>query len=378
MTEETPKFKPSVSQGVEYNALAVGGEIMLKEESELAPEEVVELTVIAIEAITGKEPEAEITIKNFAEKIESSIILGVKNLPETLVAEFKTFDIPAHSEKVAELLFKISQENNVKQLSELQMALIGQYINIISKAQNGGDKGFIPAVASEVKGLDCSLSVWSLKEKLQSAGVSDISFEFGYPPGHAVGVVTVADGRLIYVDAQNGFIAEVELEQVIDSNNFDTAYPIYKIISSKQILSSLPAEKENAIMQHESSKYMPQYLGVREDGLLHTLGNMHMLINPSSLTFYTESARRFRAGIGMPEPKPGLHYVRGSNRFSGKKEEGVNAEYNLPWESYWEKFNRLVTKVSGGKTIYETKFGELEEIHHSDFLKANLEESPRV
>lgn len=72
---------------------------------------------------------------------------------------------------------------------------------------------------------------------------------------------------------------------------------------------------------------MPKYLGVRKDGVLHTLGNMHMLVNPESPVYGTETARRFREQLK-----------------------------NDPVE--WKKFESLVNQVDGGRVIQETHFGE--------------------
>ena len=93
-----------------------------------------------------------------------------------------------------------------------------------------------------MQGIDCSLSAWALKEKLQSATGPNLSFEFGYPPGHAVGIITVADGKRLYVDAQNGFVEEVELQQVSDPKDPNMAYPIFEVISSKRMSGNLPDE----------------------------------------------------------------------------------------------------------------------------------------
>jgi len=385
MSEREPKFEPPMAENTEQQKPRTEIPEALPEKKELTPEEARQLAGVAIEAVSGKKLEGELTTENIEEKIENSILDGVRGLPESLAEKLNTVDASVLNGKAAELLSQISQEQNPQRLAELQTELIYQYIGVISRVQNGGDKGFVPSVAKEVDGLDCSLSAWALKEKLQSAGITNMSFEFGYPPGHAVGVIKVADGRRLYVDAQNGFVEEVELGQVTDPNNPDTAYPIFEVRASKRIAGHLPNEGEVTRARQEGSDYVPQYLGVRKDGLLHTLGNMHMLANPGSPTFYTESAKRFREGIGMPEPEPVL-YEAGKRTLERWQAAGaVDAdwdkyvtegmgeklpqavEYNQQWSKYWEKFNRLVDKIAGGKTIYDTKFGELEEKHHTDY-----------
>jgi hypothetical protein len=388
MSERWPKFEPPMAENSENQEPLKGRPEEAVERKELTHEEEVRLAVIAIESIGGQKSEEEINFENLEAKIEESILEGVQGLPEALGEKLKTVDSAALNERAMELLSQLSQEQNPQKLAKLQTELIYQYIGIISRVQNGGDKGFIPSVAKEVEGMDCSFSAWALKEKLQSAGVQNMQFEFGYLPGHSVGVIKVADSRRLYVDAQNGFVQEIELEQVTDPNNPDTAYPIFEVKTSKRIAGHLPNEGEVTRTCSEGSDYVPKYLGVREDGLLHSLGNMHMLANPGSPTFYTESARRFREGIGMPEPEPAL-YEAGKKTVERWQAAGVidadwdkyfreemgeklpqAVEYHQQWSKYWEKFNQLVDKIARGKTIHDTKFGELEEQHHAKYQEA--------
>ncbi len=392
MSEKEPKFELPMAENTEQQPDTEKPAIKL-ESKELSPVEIGQLSGVAIEAISGAKSEKKVTVENFKQEIEQSILNGVRGLPEALAEKLKTVDASLLNQKAEELLSQITKEQNPQRLAELQTELIYQYIGVISRVQNGGDKGFIPSVAKEVEGLDCSLSAWALKEKLQSAGVQKISFEFGYPPGHAVGVVKVADGRQLYVDAQNGFVEEVQLEQVNDPNNPDTAYPIFEVKASKRITGHLPNEGEVTRTRSEGSDYVPKYLGVREDGLLHSLGNMHMLANPTSPTFYTESARRFREGIGMPELEPTLYEAgkkamekwRTDSAQDNKLQKYLGEEmgtdlnkamlYTEKWKSYYTKFEGLVEKVAGGKTIYDTEFGELEERHHADYKEAQRKAS---
>ncbi len=377
MPKKEPAFKLPIAENPEQQLDTEIPAIKL-ESKELSPVEIGQLSGVAIEAIRGARSATEVTEENFKQEIERSILNGVRGLPEALAKKLETVDASLLNQKAKELLSQITEEQDLQRLAKLQIELIYQYIGVISRVQNGGDRGFIPSVAIEVEGLDCSLSVWALKEKLQSAGVQNISFEFGYPPGHAVGVIKVADGRQLYVDAQNGFVEEVQLEQVYDPNNPDTAYPIFEVKASKR---------------SAGSNYIPKYLGVREDGLLHSLGNMHMLANPTSPTFYTESARRFREGIGMPELEPTLYEAgkkamerwRTDNAQDNELQKYFGEEmgmdlnkviaYTEKWKSYYAKFEGLVEKVAGGKTIHDTKFGELEERHHANYQVAQRKAS---
>lgn len=360
------------------------------EKQDLTSEEVRQLAGLAIDAIGGKISAEKITPENFKEKIENAILDGVQGLPELLAEKLKKVDIESFNARAEELLSKIAETEDTKNLAELQIELIYQYIGIISRVQNGGDKGFTPALAKEFQGLDCSLSTWALKEKLQNSKVPHISFEFGYPPEHAVALITLADGRRIYTDAQDGFVEEpnLEQEQVSDPQNTDTAYPIFEITSSKRILGHLPDGGEVTHTRPEGGEFHHKYFGARKDGLLHTLGNMHMLLNPGSITFYSESARRFRAGLGMPEMEPSLYQswkaVVERWQAAGAKDsqwddylkKGMDDqlsqayEYEKEWPKYWEKFDRLVEKIAGGKTIYETEFFEKDKEYQRGFQSA--------
>lgn len=320
----------------------------MPDKKELKPKEIIKCANAAIESIGGKE-QKELNEENWKEAVEKSILNGVHELPELLADKLKTVDGPLFNAKAEEILSQISQEQDFAKIAQLQIELIYQYIGIISRVQNGGDKGFTPLVAREVNGLDCSLSAWALKEKLQASGVENISFEFGYLPGHAVGVVTLADKSKMYVDAQNGIVEKVDLEEVSEEDT-KTAYPIFKITTRERMVGHLPSEEATTRTNKTGSDYTPGWIGIQEDGILHTLGNMHMFINPSSGIFNTEAAEKFREGLNINVPVSEL---------SGEQ-----------WTSYWEKFDKLVEKLKGGKTIYDTKWGKLEEQRHEDYRNA--------
>lgn len=317
------------------------------ETQELSPKEILHLAKTSIEAINAKN-ETELDQENWKEIAEQAILDGVKNLPEALADQLKTVDTDLLNKRAEELIVEISKEKDPAKIAQLQTELIFQYIGIISRVQNGGDKGFTPEVAKEVQGMDCSLSVWALKEKLESSGVKNISFEFGNPPGHMVGIVGVADGRKLYVDAQNGIVEEVELENVADENNPE-AKSIFEIKSKKRIIGHLPNEGETTRTKRDGSDYVARYIGVDESGLALTLGNMHMYVNPESPTFNTETARKFRESQNIPNEV--------SELVDGK------------WQNYYRKFEKFVKSIQG-ETIYDTKFAELEDRNHTEYEEA--------
>ncbi len=308
------------------------------ERKELTPEEFRRFSKTTIETIVGGEFSGELEGNETEIKaaIEQAILDSIKGLPEELAKKLGTVDPAPLKERAGQLLSEIQQESDPQKRAGLQKELIFQHIALISRVQNGGDKGFIPSVAREVDGLDCSLSAWALKEKLASAGVPDLQYEFGYPSGHAVGIVSIADGRKLYVDAQNGFVSEIEVQQVQDEANPDTAYPIYEVTKSSRLSGNIPGEGEVALARPDGSDYLPKYLGIQESGLLHSIGNLHMLVSKESPTYNTETAARFRDALN-----------------------------NDPAE--WEHFQQFVEKIAGGKVIQETEFEKQSQQHRNEY-----------
>ncbi len=305
-----------------------------KEQANL--KEIVYHSTAAIEAIVGHQPKMEITSQNFKEQIEVSLMSAVAGLPEHLAKKLGTVDAELLNDDAEKILIKMKEEKDPANLADLQIELIFRYIAITSRVQNGGDKGFLPSVAKEVDGMDCSLSVWSLKQKLEQAKAPNLEFKFGYPVEHAVAVIRIADGRIIYVDAQNGFIEEVKLKEVHDLVALNTVYKIFEITDAKTLIGHLPNEGEVSMTRPEGSNYVPKYLGIQQDGLLHTLGNMHMLLNPESPIYNLETATKFRARTGMSETE------------------------SKEWKKHYTPFEAFVQKAVGGKEIYDTKFATQE------------------
>ena len=383
MSNRELNSEQSMKQNVEISEIKP--EIVSKKE-ELKPREIIEYASTAIEAIGGQD-ETELNQGNWRKVVEKSILDNVGELPELLADKLKTVDAPLLNARAQEILSQISQEQDPIKIAQLQIELIYQYIGIISRVQNGGDKGFTPSIAKEVNGMDCSLSAWSLKEKLENSGVKGVSFKFGYLPGHAVGVITLADKRQVYVDAQNGIVERVEMEEVFEPNDTKMAYPLFEITSRERMVAHLPNEEEATRTNKTGSDYTPQWIGVQEDGTFHTLGNMHMFANPQSPTFYSETGRKFREGIGMPELEPELYEAgrRAMERWQTDKasdnemgryfveEMGDNLQegmaYNDQWNSYYAKFGQFLEDIikNEGITINdeESTFGNMERARHA-------------
>lgn len=319
-----------ITDAAEYNSPA--------EQRELSPEEFSTYSNIAIETISGDKNAEKILEDETAlkETIERTILAGVNNLPEKIAENIKTVDPTPFNEQADNIVSALKIETDPSKRAELQKELIFQFITIISRVQNGGDKGIIPSVAREVNGLDCSLSTWSLKEKLASSGVQDITFEFGYPNDHAVGIITVADGKRLYVDAQNGYVAEITLQEVVDEQNMDTAYPIFEITSHQLLTGTIGNEGKTQLTREDGCDYIPKFLGIQESGTLHTIGNFHMLINRESPLYATEAGASFRKALDN-DPKK------------------------------WKRFELFAEKIAGGKVIQETKFKQLSEEHKKEY-----------
>lgn len=287
----------------------------------------------ALEAIVGSEVGAESSVEALKQQLEDSILKGVEGLPELLANQLGTVNADLLNEDAQRLLKEIEKESDPDKLSALQVELIFRYIAITGRVQNGGDKGFLPTVTKEVQGMDCSLSVWALKQKLQN--VKELKFAFGYPVEHAVGIIEIADGRTLYVDAQNGFVEEVQLQEVQDPNTPDTVYRIFEVKEKKTLSGHLPKEGEVTMTRPEGNDYVPKYLGIQKDGLLHTLGNMHMLLNPESPVFQSATAKRFREQLGMPDDA-------------------------MDWRHYYKPFEDFLQTFKDGKEIFDTKFNTKE------------------
>jgi hypothetical protein len=279
----------------------------------------------AIEALGVSFETKELAGEDFNAIFERAMFEGVHGLPEELAERLSTVDVSALNERAQKLIAEIVEQKGTAEKAKKQIELMYQFITLISRVQGAGDKAITPALARELNEMDCSLSAWSLKEKLQNASIDDYKFEFGYPKNHAVGIITVADGRKLYVDAQNGYIAEIELAEVEHAQQGKTAYPIFEVTQAKSLSGHLPDGSEVVVAQPGGLAQVPRYLGIRKDGTLHTIGNMHMFTNPKSPIYSTHTAQEFRKKVPDAEHGP---------------------------------FGELANEVAGGLVIQETEFDE--------------------
>jgi len=351
----------------------------------LTDEEIDYFSRSADKAISGQCEVAGINAKNDREVLEGTMLASVHGLPEKLAHTLGTVDPAPFLERAEALRGQIGRETEPKKIAELQTDIIYQYIAIISKVQNGGGEGFTPALAREVNGMDCSLSAWSLKEKLQ--GIPHLQFKFGYPPGHAIGVVTLADGRKLYVDAQNGFAREVSFLKPIGTKETGAAYEIVEVQQGEKVLGELPNGEKVSITRADGCEYVPNYMGMSESGVLLTTGNMFMFAFPTSQAYFSNTGRTFRKNIGIPEMPTAL-YEKASFALQKWKKEGADpakfeqmgkeslgddyqkvVDYDASCKEKFQKFEAYVDQhIAGGKTLYHEDFKHLMdafERHHA-------------
>jgi len=302
------------------------GEQFLDNNEKMNMSPAVRAALLAIDKNFSEEPVGE-SKQQIITALESTMMKALHGLPEELAKQTGSVDAEILDTRANQLIQELVSHQDPIERAKLQTELIYQYIALISRVQGSGEKAFTPELAREIGEMDCTLSAWSLKEKLKSSGVKDIGFQFGYPSGHAVGIVKLANGNILYVDAQNGFAAKIETKHVQDSEHQDTAYQIFEITNSKRLSGEIPNEGRVEMARPNGSSYIPKYLGIRKDGTLHTLGNMHMLTNPESPVYSTETAKHFREQLK-----------------------------NDPTE--WKRFEQIVDRVADGKVIQETRFGE--------------------
>lgn len=81
----------------------------------------------------------------------------------------------------------------------------------IHAVQNRVMGGITPNLSRELNGMDCSMSTWVMQHETKKAG---LQFAWGSQVGHAVGIITLKDGKTYYADGQGGFVEEIEYSEV--------------------------------------------------------------------------------------------------------------------------------------------------------------------
>ncbi|MBM3230987.1 hypothetical protein FJZ28_01525 [Candidatus Peregrinibacteria bacterium] len=356
---------------------------------------------ITAEAFSDRKTmDASLTGANYQKRLEAQMLQDLHGLPEQLAARLGTVNPEPFNRRAAELREEIGKAKSPEDVAALQVQLIYQYIAIISRVQNGGDSGFLPSLAREVEGIDCSLSAWCLQEKLQ--GVPQLTFQSGYARGHAIAILTLANGKIVYVDAQNGFVTQVDLQEEKDTAHPKTAYPIYKISNPQRLSGHLEGEGEVMIAREDGCDYLPPYVGVHPSNILHSVGNMHMLwrLTPEAVgdpafwnVYRTKAAAEFRQNMRLPPLDTAVYAAIDEAFATWKRESGYHKDY-VPFvlkaleekaglsegaarqilQGHFEECDRLMGKFEawkengeGGVTLADTRFDGLSEAHHQQW-----------
>jgi len=281
---------------------------------------------------------------DFKKTFEQKMLKWVKNLPEEISENLWVDGVDKINECASEIVMKIKEESNLEKIADLQIQLIFQYIALTSRVQNWWMHWVLPWICREINWLDCSISTWCLKEKLEASGIDNIDFSFWCPSWHVVWVIKLADERQLYVDAQNWFINEVELNQVYDEDHLDTAYPIYEIVNSKLLSGNIPTIWSTSMARKEGSNYLPQYLWIDKSWVSLTIWNFHMMaLEPD------EDMKTYSTNI--------------ASKFRHKLHNDI---------TQWKKFEEFVSQETWWKVIQETKFEQLSYDHHSNYRRLML------
>jgi len=367
----------------------------------LSQEDTLHFAQITSEALGEKQKSGTFDKQDYQSQLEAIMLQQVHNLPELLAKRLGTSNPEPFNRRAKELHTQIqeatSRSADANDVAYLQVELIFQHLALISRVQNGGDSGFLPSVAKEVDGIDCSLSAWCLQEKLQ--GVPMLTFKSGYARGHAIAILTLANSKKVYVDAQNGFVTEIAMEEAKDEGQPKTAYPIYKITPTARLSGHLEGEGEITMAREDGCDYLPPYVGVHASNLLHSVGNMHMLwrASPEAIgdpafwnVYRTKTAEAFRKNMSLPAFDATLYGKIDTAFKRWKKESGYHDEFVKyvlreldietamtepdailmlqthlqSCEEAMKKFEAWKEIGEGGATLCDTKFEELSQTHH--------------
>lgn len=218
---------------------------------------------------------------NSVQNIENELLLELDWLPETIWIQSWVLNknyVDWYSKYTKHLESQIKTESDLKKKSELQIDLIYQHINLIKQVQWSWSKWFTPKLAKENLELDCSLGSRSLKKKLDDANLWDIKISFWMPPDHTVSIVTLADWRIIYADAQNWYLWEINIKLEFWAKENWYASDFYAITDFTLI--EWKNHDWSKISIREWQKYfIPKYLWISNNWLQNTIWNIHSSVS---------------------------------------------------------------------------------------------------
>ncbi len=109
------------------------------------------------------------------------------------------------------------------------------------------------------------MSTWTLVHEANKKG---LEIEFGAPIGHAVGIVTLVDGRQYYADGQNGFVEEIKTNII----NLSNGSRILEIINHGDI-------QKGQVYPSGEKRFFPKFVFVDKDGgVSSTMSNVDSML----------------------------------------------------------------------------------------------------
>ncbi len=147
------------------------------------------------------------------------------------------------------LVERLDQAENDKEKSEAQKELIKSVVKQISSIP-AGKWAFYPNEIERRRKINCSGSALLCGHILNKVGINT---EYGYPAGHAINFVRLADGSLEYIDAHGNIIKDnIESEEEIIGgvkvrkiNDKDIEYKLIPIFSQKDSIGTMLGNLES-------------------------------------------------------------------------------------------------------------------------------------
>lgn len=221
--------------------------------------------------------------------VGNMLIKAVEELPE-LIGEKLGLDFHVFGEKATNIIDSLRLEDEIGIRSDKQVELIFTYLAMITRVQGKTDDAFTPELAKERAEINSTLGCWSLKQKLESSGVEDVSFDFGYTPNQEVGVVRIANGKTLYVDTRTGFVAEITLQEKKKEESDASVASLYDVLSLSPILNPDESPKPGI-------EKVPTQMRIEHNGTLQWLGKLALLSDTESSMYTSDTATQFRDAI---------------------------------------------------------------------------------
>ncbi len=219
------------------------------------------------EVVSGREPDGEPPVSN--KELHKKLIELIDRELEghlALLAKQQNKELPPLIELRAEA-------TPAEQLSYVQ-----QVTARVHAVQNGNNACITPRLSRELNGMDCSMSTWAMRHELTqpSAQRAGITFAWGAPTGHSVGIVTLSDGETFYADGQGGFVEKIDVgvRQISDESK------VFDIQNWEEI-------------QSRHSAFFPRYVFSGQTiGVAATIGNVDSMLYKQYLGPITDDVRK--------------------------------------------------------------------------------------